>query len=98
MFLPGCSDHGHHQDQLFCLFELKNPPWPCEQSLGQKRLLSMGINCMLLAVWLGEDRKCSAAVVGLDLVLGLSMIRRCSSNWSFRLSYVVVIDEFTVSK
>ena len=58
----------------------------------------MGINCMLLAVWLGEDRKCSAAVVGLDLVLGLSMIRRCSSNWSFRLSYVVVTDEFTVSK
>ena len=29
----------------------------------------MGINCMPLAVWL-EDRKCSAAVVGLDLVLG----------------------------
>ena len=30
---------------------------------------SMGINCMSLAVWLVEDRKCSAAVVGLDLVL-----------------------------
>ena len=29
---------------------------------------------MSLAVWLGEDRKCSAAVVGLDLVLGLSMV------------------------
>ena len=26
---------------------------------------------MSLAVWLGEDRKCSAAVVGLDLLLGL---------------------------
>ena len=25
----------------------------------------IGINCMSLAVWLGEDRKCSAAVVGL---------------------------------
>ena len=25
MFLHGCSDH---QDQLFCLFELKKPPWP----------------------------------------------------------------------
>ena len=24
---------------------------------------------MSLAVWLGEDRKCSAAVVGLDLLL-----------------------------
>ena len=33
---------------------------------------------MSLAVWLGEDRKCSAAVVGLDLLLGLSMVRRCS--------------------
>ena len=33
----------------------------------------MGINSMSLAVWLGEDRKCSAAVVGLDLLLGLSI-------------------------
>ena len=33
---------------------------------------------MLLAVWLGEDGKCSVAVVGLDLVFGLSMVRRCS--------------------
>ena len=33
---------------------------------------------MSLAVWLGEDRKSSAAVVGLDLLLGLSMVRRCS--------------------
>ena len=28
---------------------------------------------MSLAVWLGAVRKCSAAVVGLDLVLGLSI-------------------------
>jgi len=28
---------------------------------------------MSLAVWLGDDRKCSAAVVGLDLLLRLSM-------------------------
>ena len=34
---------------------------------------------MSLAVWLGAVRKCSAAVVGLDLVLGLSMVRR---SWS----------------
>ena len=27
----------------------------------------MGINCISLAVWLGAVRKCSAAVVGLDL-------------------------------
>ena len=33
---------------------------------------------MSLAVWLGAVRKCSAAVVGLDLVLGLSMVRGCS--------------------
>ena len=29
---------------------------------------------MSLAVWLGEERKCSATVVGLDLMLGLSMV------------------------
>ena len=44
----------------------------------------MGINCMSLAVWLVEDRKCSAVVVGLDLVLGLSMVRRCSLKRSFK--------------
>jgi len=41
---------------------------------------------MPLAVWLGEERKCSATVVGLDLVLGLSIIRRCLLNRSL---YVV---------
>ena len=39
---------------------------------------------MSLAVWLGAARKCSAAVVGLDLVLGLSMVRRCSLKRSFK--------------
>ena len=39
---------------------------------------------MSLAVWLGEERKCSATVVGLDLVLGLSMVRRCSLKRSFK--------------
>ena len=43
-----------------------------------EKIFSMGINSMSLAVWLGEDRKYSAAVVGLDLLLGLSMVRRCS--------------------
>ena len=47
-----------------------------------EKVFSMGINSMSLAVWLGEDRKCSAAVVGLDLLLGLSMVRRCSLNRS----------------
>ena len=48
-----------------------------------EKISSMGINSMSLAVWLGEDRKCFAAVVGLDLLLGLSMVRRCSLNRSF---------------
>ena len=43
---------------------------------------------MSLAVWLGEDRKCYAAVVGLDLLLGLSMVRRCSLNKSFKRRFV----------
>ena len=33
---------------------------------------------MSLAVLLGAVRKCSAAVVDLDLVSGLSLVRRCS--------------------
>ena len=49
-----------------------------------EEISSMGINCMSLAVCLVEDRKCSAAVVGLDLVLGLSMVRRCSLKRSFK--------------
>ena len=49
-----------------------------------EKIFSMGINIISLAVWLGEDRKCSVAVVGLDLLLGLSMVRRCSLNRSFK--------------
>ena len=52
-----------------------------------EEIFSMGINCMSLAVWLVEDRKCSAAVVGLDLVLGLSMVRR----YSLKLHFLMVI-------
>ena len=37
---------------------------------------------MSLAVWLGEERKCSAGVVGLDLVLRLSIAQRFSLNRS----------------
>ena len=42
MFLHGCSDH---QDQLFCLsiVELKELPWPYEQSLGSKRVFRWGL-------------------------------------------------------
>ena len=43
---------------------------------------------MSLAVWLGAARKCSA---GLDLVLGLSMVRRCSLKRSFKRRLVSAI-------
>ena len=33
---------------------------------------------MSLEMLWGEERKCSATVVGLDLVLALSQVRRCS--------------------
>ena len=50
-----------------------------------EKIFWLGINCMSLALWLaGEDRKCSAAVVRLDLVSRLSMVRRCSLNGSFK--------------
>jgi len=65
MFLHGCSDH---QDQLFWLFELKKLPWLLQIESRFEKIFSLGINCMSLGVWLGEDRKCSAAVGN---VLGL---------------------------
>ena len=49
-----------------------------------EKIFSMGINCMSLAVWLGEDRKCFAAIVGSDLASGLSMVWQCSLNRSFK--------------
>lgn len=66
MFLRGCWDH---RDHLLGLFEIiKKLRWPYEKSLGWKRFFSRRINCMPLPVWLEEERKCSRAVVGLDLV------------------------------
>ena len=53
-----------------------------------EKSFSMGINNMSLAMWLGEGRKCSAAVVGLDFLLGLSMVRRCSLNRPFKRLFV----------
>ena len=53
-----------------------------------EKIFSIRINSMSLAVRLGEDRKCSAAVVGLDIGLGLSMVRRCSLNRSFKRRFV----------
>ena len=44
---------------------------------------------MSLAVWLGAERKCSATVVGLDMLLGLSMVRRCSLNRSLQKPFCI---------
>ena len=49
-----------------------------------EKTFSMGISFMSLAVWLGEDRKCCATVVGLDLVLGLSMVRPLHMSPGYR--------------
>ena len=49
-----------------------------------EKIFPMGINCMSLAVWLGEARKCFAAVVGSDLASVLSMVGRCSLNRYFK--------------
>ena len=38
---------------------------------------------MSLEMLWGEERKCSATVVGLDLVLALSKVRRCSLKHRF---------------
>ena len=45
---------------------------------------SAGINCMSLKMLWGEERKCSGTVVGLDLVLALSKVRRCSLKRYFK--------------
>ena len=39
---------------------------------------------MSFAVWLGAVRKCSVAVVGLDMALRLPMTRRCSLKRSVK--------------
>ena len=69
---------------MFCLLKLKKASLALRIESRLEKIFSIGISCMLLAVLLGEERKCSAAVVGLDLVLGLSMVRQCSLNLSFK--------------
>ena len=61
-----------------------------------EKIFSMGINCMSFAVWLGEDRKCFAAVVGSDLASGLSMVRSGVSMVIVFLYYVNLLFNFTV--
>ena len=36
-----------------------------------------------MSLALGQEKKCFASVVGLDLVLGLSIVQRCLLNRSF---------------
>ena len=42
---------------------------------------------MSLEMLWGEEKKCSATVVVLDLVLALSKVRRCSLKRSLSFSY-----------
>ena len=49
-----------------------------------ENIFSIGINCMSLEMLWGKERKGSATVVGLDLVLALSKVRRCSLKRSFK--------------
>ena len=53
-----------------------------------ENIFSIGINCMSLEMLWGEERKCSATVVGLDLVLVLSKVRQCSLKRSFKCRLV----------
>ena len=55
----------------------------------------MVMNCMSLRVQLEEERNCSASVVGLDLLSGLSKVRRCSLNRSFKRRFVSVLYIFS---
>ena len=86
-FLRGCSDH---RDRTVLPFLIKKASLALRME--SRWIFSMGINIMSLAVWLGEDRKCSAAVVGLDLLLWLSMVRRCLLNRSLKRRLNVVLN------
>ena len=66
------------QPKLKILLLCKSFPGLTDKGFRLENIFSMEINCMPLAMWLREERKCSAVVVGLDLVLGLSIV--CSLN------------------
>ena len=55
-------------------FRIKKASLALRMESRLEKIFSMGINIMSLAVWLGEDKKCPAAVVGLDLLLGLFFV------------------------
>ena len=47
---------------------------------------------MSLAVWLGAVRKCSAAVVGLDLVLGRLALQTKDMNKPTRVPFITTFN------
>ena len=47
MFLHGCSDH---QDQLFCLFELKKASLALRIESRFEKIFSMGISCKISSI------------------------------------------------
>ena len=53
-----------------------------------ENIFSIGINCISLEMLWREERKSSVTVVGLDLVLGISKVRRCSLKRSVKRSLV----------
>ena len=65
-------------------FEIKKASLTLRIECLLENIFSMGINCMSLEMLWREERKCSATVVGLDLVLALSKVQRCSLKRSFK--------------
>ena len=59
------------------------------------KTFSMGMSCMSSGVWLGAERKCSATVVTLDLLLlpgpsrRLAPVIKCRQFLSFFQRYIV---------
>ena len=64
-------------ERLFCgAVSSGTPALRIESLLGN--IFLIGISSMSSEVLWGEEKKCSATVVSLDLVLALSKVRRCS--------------------
>ena len=67
MFLHGWSDH---QEQFFCLFELKKPPWPYEWSLGQKRFFLWVLSSVFSR---GQEMFCGCSRFRFGVCLSLTL-------------------------
>ena len=71
-------------ESIVLLFEIKKASLALRIQSPLENFFSIGINFMSLEMLWGEERKCSATVVNLDLVLALSKVRRCSLKRSFK--------------